>query len=204
MQVVVIGATGKTGELAWRRAAAAGHEITVFGRSVDRRYCDEPVSKVQGDVLDKTAVSRAVSGQDAVLVCLGPVGTKDRTTLSEGARNIVAAMRDHGVERVVFISAAGVGESWKQIPWYSRILFRTMLRTILQEHSREEEIFAGSGLDWTAVRAAVLTGRPETGRVVASNSGRSRTIPRTDLAGFLVARLSLGDYSGEAISVTAG
>ena len=38
MKILVVGATGKTGELAWRKAVAEGHDVTVFGRSVAKRY----------------------------------------------------------------------------------------------------------------------------------------------------------------------
>jgi len=204
LRVVVFGATGKTGEHAWQLLLEAGHDVTVFGRSVERRYADEPVARVQGDVLDADAVAKAIEAQDAVLVCLGPVSTKDQSTLSDGAANIASAMKARGIRRVVFISAAGVGESWKQMPWYLKLVCRAMLRTILAEHAREEEIFASSALDWTAVRAAVLTNKPATGRIVASNAGPIKTIPRADLAAFLVAELVNQDYVNRAISVTSG
>ena len=38
MKVIVFGATGKTGDHCWRKAVAANHDVTVFGRSVERRY----------------------------------------------------------------------------------------------------------------------------------------------------------------------
>lgn len=204
MKVVVFGATGKTGDHCWRKAVAASHDVTVFGRSVERRFAQEQVRRVQGDVLDAQAVSQAVAGQDAVLVCLGPIGLKDRVTLSTGAANIRDAMLAHGVRRLVFVSAAGVGDSWARIPWYSKALFSTMLKTVLAEHAREEEIFADDQLDWTAVRAAVLTGKPGTGRVLASNTAATRTIPREDLAGFLVDQLGTNDHLKQAICVTSG
>ena len=59
-------------------------------------------------------------------------------------------------------------------------------------------------LRWTAVRAAVLTNKPGTSRVQASNTGPNRTIPRADLASFLVEQLSSDEYVNQAISVTAG
>jgi len=203
LRVVVFGATGKTGEHTWKLLLEAGHDVTVFGRSLERRYADEPVAKVQGDVLDADAVSKGVEAQDAVLVCLGPVSTMDQTTLSQGATNIVSAMQAHGVRRVVFISAAGVGSSWKQMPWYLKLLCRAMLTTLLAEHTREEEVFASSALHWTAVRPAVLTNKPAKGRIVASNAVPIKTIPRADLAAFLVAELVNQDYVNRAISVTS-
>jgi nucleoside-diphosphate-sugar epimerase len=116
MKILVVGATGKTGELAQRKAVAEGHEVAVFGHSVEQRYKNDPVAKTQGDVLDSAAVAAGVTRQDAVFVCLGPVNLRDRVTLTQGARNICKAMQAQGVERVVFISAAGVGDSWRLIP----------------------------------------------------------------------------------------
>ena len=202
MKVIVFGATGKTGDHCWRKAVAANHDVTVFGRSIEGRYAQESINKVKGDVLNAGAVSQAMTGQEAVLVCLGPVGLKDHVTLSTGAANIRDAMLEHGVKRLIFVSAAGVGDSWKRIPWYSKILFSTILKTILMEHAYEEEIFADDRLDWTAVRAAVLTEKPGTGRVLASNTAMTKTIPREDLAGFLVDQLSAINHLKHTICVT--
>jgi len=123
MKILVVGATEKTGELTWRKVVAEGHEVTVFGRSFVQRYKDDPVTKMQGDVLDSAAVTATITGQDAVLVCLGPMSSRDRVNLTQGARNICQAMQAQGVERGVFISAAGVGDSWRLISWYSKLLF---------------------------------------------------------------------------------
>ncbi len=203
MKIVVFGATGKTGEIASRNALESGHDVTVFGRSVERKLADDNVNRIRGNVLDGDAVGMAVAGQDAVLVCLGPVSTKDRTTLSVGAQNISAAMKEHGVRRIVFISAAGVGDSWPRIPWYSKLLFSTMLKTILAEHAREEQIFAADHLDWTAVRAAVLTNKEGSGKVSASNSTPTKTISRSDLAGFLASQITSDDHVNQVICVTS-
>ena len=203
MKVIVFGSTGKLGELVWRGAISAGHDVTIFGRSVSSKYPDESVTKFQGDVLDKSSVSRAISGHDAVLVCLGPIGLRDTTTLSEGSRNICDSMRACGVNRVIFISAAGVGASWRYIPWYSKLLFSTLLRVILSQHTIQESIFSASGLNWTAVRAAVLTNSLVRRGFTASDTSPTRTISRLDLSDFLIDCLSTDTYDNCAISVTS-
>jgi len=202
MKIVVFGATGKTGELAWQQAVAAGHSVTVFGRSVEKRYASEQIAKVQGDVLEPGAVSRAIANQDAVLVCLGPPNTKDTSTLTTGATHIKDAMIEHNVKRVIFISAAGVEDSWQRIPWYSKLLFSTLLKTILAGHAREEAIFSSTNLDWTALRAAVLTSKPAT-EVVASNTVATKTVSRAALAKFMVEQLLSKEYLKQAICITS-
>ena len=107
------------------------------------------------------------------------------------------------MERAVFISAAGVGESWRQIPWYSKLLFSTMLKNILEQHKKQEIIFEKSKTKWTAVRAAVLTKKNERKGVVASNQGKTKTINRVDLAEFLVKCSSNNEFIHTAITVAS-
>jgi len=203
MRILVFGATGKTGTHTWRRALQQGHQVTAFGRSVERLSEAEPELRTfKGDVLDAGDVGKAVMGHDAVVVCIGSTSLKDRTTLSEGTKNIVDAMLQHEVERIVAISTAGVGESWRQISLTARVLFRTLLRNVFADHQAQEAIVRRSALEWTIVRAAVLNDRPPSG-YVASNIKPVKRISREDLANFLVDQVSDSAYSGQAISVAS-
>lgn len=202
MRVIVFGATGKTGRHTWRRALDEGHEVTAFGRSADRLSDIEPKLRTfKGDVFNTDAVADAVAGHDAVIVCLGSINLRDKTTLSEGTKNIVDAMVHQEVERLVVISAAGVGESWKQISLVARLLFKTMLHNVFGDHKAQEKIVRHSPLDWTIVRAAVLNDRPPTGAWVASNTAPVKRISREDLADFLVKQVTDAAHSRQAISV---
>lgn len=201
MSVIVFGATGKTGRHVCRVAADRGHDVTAFGRSVER--LDQPdVQKVVGDVFDAVAVADAVAGHDAVIVCLGSTGLRDSSTLSKGTESVVAGMIAHDVQRLIVMSAAGVGDSWTQIPFSSKVLFRTMLRNVFADHEAQEALVAQSTLDWTVVRAAVLKDVPAVGDYEATNSGRITKITRADAAACLVDQLDASDYSRQAISVT--
>ena len=78
MKVIVFGATGKTGQHVLHAALAAGHEVTAFGRSVDRIDIDDPALEThKGDVFDTDSVTGAVAGHDAAIVCLGSTGLRD-------------------------------------------------------------------------------------------------------------------------------
>ena len=112
MKLVIFGATGKTGQHVWRRALEHDHEVTAFTRSVDQiDPGDSNVRVVRGDVMDAESVAAAVAGHDAVIVALGSNGLRDKATLAAGTRNVVGGMARHRVERLVVLSAAGVGES---------------------------------------------------------------------------------------------
>ncbi len=204
MRVIVFGATGKTGQQVCRQALAQGYRVTAFTRSahkIDRQ--DAALEVAQGDVMDSESVAAALAGHDAAIIALGSNGLRDRTTLSAGTANVVAGMCDHSVGRLVVLSAAGVGESWRQVPWLPRLMFRTLLRNIYADHTAQEGLVRESSLDWTIVRAAILTDVPASGRYTADNVGRVGRIGREDLAHFLVAQVRDETYRKQAISVTS-
>ena len=204
MKVIVFGATGKTGLHVCWQAVEQGQQVTAFTRSMSK--IDGQITGLQvaqGDVTDIDSVAASVAGQDAAIIALGSNGLRDRTTLSVGTRNVLNGMTKHGVGRLVVLSAAGVGESWKQTPWLAKIMFRTLLRNIYADHVAQEELVMASSLDWTIMRAAILKDGPATNDYIASNSGKVGHINRADLAQFLVRQVDDSAYSRQAISVTS-
>ena len=203
MRIVVFGATGKTGRQVVTTALERGHQVTAFGRSVERLDVSDDAMRVhKGNVFDAKSVSDAVAGHDAAVVCLGSTGLRDKTTLAAGTKVIVDAVVENEPDRLVVLSAAGVDESWKQIPWSSRLLFRTMLRNVRADHHAQEAIVRKSPLDWTIVRAAVLKDDPAAGTYTATNSGKTTKINRADVAACLVDQLDETANSRQAISAT--
>jgi putative NADH-flavin reductase len=199
MKLIILGATGKTGQHTWRKALEKGHEVTLFVRSVEKiDSVDSKLNIVQGDLFDADAVANAVAKHEAAIVCLGSTGLRDKTTLTVGTKNVSDGMSRHNVGRLVIISAAGVGESWTQISWFSRLLFRTLLRNIFSDHTAQEAIVKEGSLDWTIVRSAVLTDQPASGDYIASNTSASGRISRADLADFLVKQVSDKTYMKQA------
>lgn len=203
MRIIVFGATGKTGRHVVSVALERGHSVTAFGRSVDRLdIAGDALEVREGDVFDSETVSRAIGGHDGAIVCLGSNGLRDKTTLSAGTKTVVEAMVEHNADRLVVLSAAGVDDSWSQIPWSSRLLFRTMLRNLFADHHAQEELVKKSPLDWTIVRAGVLKDEPATGSYTATNTGKITKINRADVAVCLVDQLDDPANSRQAISVT--
>lgn len=203
VKLIVFGATGKTGQHVLRSALGQGHEVTAFTRSPGKIDPDSGVRIAQGDVRDAATVAAAIAGHDAAIVALGSNGLRDKTTLATGTEVVVEGMAQHGGERLVVLSAAGVGYSWGQISLLARFMFRTLLRNILADHTAQEAIVRASALDWTIVRAAILNDEPASGGVIATNTGKIERIGRADLADFLVGETAEGAYSRQAISVTS-
>ena len=204
MKVIVFGATGKTGQHVCQRALDQGHAITAFTRStskIDRH--DMNFSIAQGDVMNAESVISSLTSHDAAIVVLGSNSLRDKTTLTLGTRNVVDGMTQHNMARLVVLSAAGVGDSWKQTPLLARIVFKTMLRNIYADHQSQEAVVTDSSLDWTIVRAAILKDEPASSSYTASNTAKVRHINREDVAQFLVTQLNDETYRKQAISITA-
>ena len=62
----------------------------------------------------------------------------------------------------------------------ARVLFRTLLRNIHADHTAQEALVRTSSMDWTIVRAAILTDDPASGNVTATNTGKMGRIGRAD------------------------
>lgn len=203
MKIIIFGATGKTGQHVSRIALDQGHEVTAFTRSPDKIACNSSLRVAEGNIREADSVAQALVGHNAAIVTLGSNGLRDKTTLAAGTRAVVDGMTLHAVGRLVVLSAAGVGESWGQVPLFARVLFRTLLRNILADHVAQEAIVKASSLDWTIVRAAILNDAPASGDIVAANKGKMGRIGRADLADFLVREARDGAFSRQAISVTS-
>ncbi|MBD2756726.1 NAD(P)H-binding protein [Spirosoma validum] len=137
--------------------------LTLFLRNA-RRLRNTDVSKcriIEGDVLNSKQLSEAVAGQDIVYANLAG-------DLEAMAKNIVAAMNEQGVKKIIFISSIGIYDS--------------PLRPVLKPYRKAADVFEASGLDYTILRPTWFTnvdevdyeitrkGEPEKGSVISQKS----------------------------------
>ena len=207
MRLLIIGATGPAGREIVSQASAQGHEVTALVRDASKAAFAPAVKTVVGDVLDLSSLKKALAGQEAVISSLGSSASgpfKAMTLLSEGTRNLVAAMQAQNVNRLVCITGVGAGESKGHGPWYYNWLIQPlMLRGVYEDKTRQEEIVRDSGLDWTLVRPALLTNGPAKGltavRALTQLAGvHVSTISRADLAAFCLRDLADRRYLRQA------
>jgi putative NADH-flavin reductase len=71
MNVIVIGAAGRTGKVVVDQAVAAGHQVTAFIHHAAGYDAPANVRVIAGDATDSAVVATAVAGQDAVLDAIG-------------------------------------------------------------------------------------------------------------------------------------
>ena len=142
MRILVIGATGPTGRQIVDQSLAAGHEVTACVRGPDSRALPSGARVVKADVLDRASLAEAVKGQQAVISSLGTrLSRKPTTLLSEGTRNLIAAMTDAGARRFICITGIGAGDSRGHGGFvYDRIIQPLLLKEIYKDKDRQEAV----------------------------------------------------------------
>lgn len=137
--------------------------LTLFLRSAGRLRNGNAANArvVEGDVLHYDQLKAALAGQDIVYVNLAG-------DLENMAKNIVRAMAEAGMKRVIFLSSIGIHD--------------TPLRPVLKPYRKAADAFETSTLDYTVLRPAWFTtanevdyeithkGEPERGSVISQKS----------------------------------
>lgn len=98
MRLTIFGATGDTGKHLTEQVLAAGNQVVAFVRNPSKLHIrHEGLTIMQGDLADQAAIEQAVNGSDAVISLLGHRGGSKKKPITEGTRNILSAMKKHGV-----------------------------------------------------------------------------------------------------------
>jgi putative NADH-flavin reductase len=200
MKLTFFGATGQTGMEIVKQALSSGHDVTVVAR--DPAKLGEFKSKVkviQGDSTDSQVAEQAVAGADAVLSALGHVGNSPPDLLSKSISSIIDAMKKQNVKRLIVLTNVAARDPSDRPSFYNRVLLTlfTLIRGKIAKDSAEEaRIISESDLDWTIVRAILLTNGPLTKkyRIGPFETSAKTRISRVDVADFMISCIVEGKY----------
>ncbi len=195
MRILVFGASGRAGKHVVKAALEKGHVVLAFTRNPVGFPLGHPKLEVaRGDVLDYPAVLAAVRGAHGVICALGTAEVRGTAVLSRGTANIVRAMREHGLRRLVCLSCArpsGRGG----VTAFKKVVGPRWPGPVLEDRRRQAGVLEASELDWVLVRAARFAEAPFSGRVeVTFKRPAGRGIALADLAEFLVSELESGAH----------
>ncbi|WP_256393646.1 NAD(P)-binding oxidoreductase [Natronoarchaeum rubrum] len=208
-RALVAGASGGTGREILTQLRNAGVLVRAMTRSAEtelelkRRGADEVVV---GDLLEPADAVRAVEDCDAVFCAVG-TGPSPRHLLGgdlvdrTGVANLLTAAVAEGVDRFVYESAIGVGNSAPGMP----LPFRLAIRATLAAKDASENALRASGLTYTIVRPGRLTDDRATGDVLVGRGGDTvaGSIPRADVARLMVAAPFTPDARNETFEVVS-
>ena len=152
MRVLVVGGTGFIGTALCAELKRRGHDVTALSRNPGGADLPGGVNKSMGDVTRYGSISGAFEGMDAVynLVALSPLfkpsggdGMHDRIH-RQGTEHVVRAAAEHGVDRLVQMSALGADPDGTT--------------AYIRSKGRAEGLVTDSGLAYTIFRPSVVFG----------------------------------------------
>ncbi|WP_439027478.1 complex I NDUFA9 subunit family protein [Haloarchaeobius sp. DT45] len=151
MKVIVAGGTGFIGQRLCEELVDRGHEVTALARHPDEADLPNTVTTVMGDVSAYESMADAFEGQDVAvnLVALSPL-FKPRGNVShdsvhrQGTENVVRACEEHGVGKLVQMSALGADSNGDT--------------AYIRAKGQAEDIVTSSDLDYVIFRPSVVFG----------------------------------------------
>jgi len=205
VKILIVGATGGLGGDIVSEALAHGHHAAALVRGPAGSTLPAAVEVVRGDVLDRSSLSSAVLGRHAVICALGtPSPRRASTLLRDGSLNLIAAMTEQGVRRLVCITLLGTGASRANCSLFYREVILRVLAPMVPDKEAQEAAVRGSELDWVLVRPPRFVAGTCRGRVKVireGERGRLGRVIRADLARFLVDCATEDSFGREALAV---
>ncbi len=162
-KVLVIGASGSLAKYVIDTVEnLPGVQLTLLARN-RKNITNDTINctVVEADVMDYAKLKNAIAGQDIVYINLAG-------DLEAMAKNIVKAMQETGIKRVIAISSIGI--------------YITPLKPVLVPYRKLADVIESSGLDYTILRPEWFTsanevdyalthkGEPETGSAISRKS----------------------------------
>lgn len=194
MKLAVFGGTGRTGSLFIEQALAAGHSVTALARTPAKLTLTHPaLTLIAGSLDDPAAIARVIEGADAVVSALGPTHNKPDYAISRGTDHILAAMQKYGVRRLIFTTGAGVRDPLDKPKFVDRFfgaLLNIVARHVVADMRQAVAKIRAADLDWTVVRAPMLTDQPARGSLKVGYVGDiTPRLARADMATFMLDQL---------------
>lgn len=204
MRIVVFGASGRTGKQVVKQALENGYQVIAFARTPSKISEDhENLAVLQGDIQQYGKVEEAVGKAQAVISVLGPTSNTPDYQVSQGMDNILAAMKEHGMRRLVASVGAGVRDPQDRPGLIDQVIawmLKTFSRHVYEDMRRVYEKIRASDRDWVIVRVPMLTDDTKKGTIRAGYIGQGvgARLTRADMAEFIIRQVEDDEYLHQA------
>ncbi|MDT8380897.1 MAG: SDR family oxidoreductase [Brevefilum sp.] len=191
--ILIVGATGKTGRIIVQKMLDRGDQPRVFVRdqALAENLFGGNVQAIIGDVRQNESLLPAMDGIDTVISAIGsrtPVGKNCPKRVDyQGVENMVQAAVGAGVRRFILISSIAVTKPGHPMNCFGKVL---------EYKLKGEDILRNSGMDYLVIRPGGLkdTAGGKKSLILDQGDHIMGTISRSDVAALCLFAL---DYPGE-------
>ncbi|KAL9087525.1 MAG: hypothetical protein Q9165_006636 [Trypethelium subeluteriae] len=222
MHVLVIGGSGRTGSLVINEILERGQSVTALIRDPTALPQKRPgLTIVQGTPTSTSDVETAFAAipngvPSAVIVTLNARRESDSPFakpvspprfMADCNANVRSVMQQHGVRKLVVMSAYGTADSLPELNWLMRlVLRRTNMVYQYIDHDAVDEETKASGLDYVLVRPSMLAEGEAKPVTEWGDQGRGvpmlAKITRASVARFLVDAAGTSRWDGQTPVIT--
>ena len=171
MHFLLLGASGRTGQHVVSELLSQGHTAVTLVRTSGSLTPRPGLTVVTGSPLSKSNICGALLAASplspsAAIITLNTVRKSDSPFanqispprfLADSCANVCEALEHAGIYRIVVMSTAGVGDSWGNLPWLSKVFLRwTNVKYALEDHGLVDKEIRLTKMNWTLVRAVRL------------------------------------------------
>lgn len=201
MRLVIIGATGRTGQQVTEQALLRGHSVRAVVRKLSTEK-KEGLRTIVADPCQTEALTSALSEQDAVISCLGHRAGGNPWLVRDAAAATLQAMQQTGVKRFVIVSGALLYPTFNPVA----LLLKRLMADKLTDGRAAEDAITQSDADWTIVRPPrLLDGTESKGYKLVTGPKPSLTwsLQFLDLAACLLDLSEGKSHIGEIVGVAS-
>lgn len=184
-KVIIIGASGSLATVVIEELKKQNDvALTLFARNKNRISNPGNAKTIEGEANNYNDVKNAIAGQDIVYVNLAG-------NLGGMSKNIIKAMQETGVKRIIAISSIGI--------------FDTPMKPVLKPYRALSDNIENSGLDYTILRPDWFTNANEIDYVLTRKGEPEigQAISRKSIAVFVGELVKdPGEYIGENLGIS--
>jgi putative NADH-flavin reductase len=159
--IALFGATGRTGIEIMKLALISNHAVNGFCRSRNSiSFPDENLSIFEGSVLNIDDVRLAIENSDYVVSALGTKPPFTDIFCFDALKNIIYAMYDYNVRRLICITGAMIGDFTPNQSKFMKFMtnrFNKRKPLIALDRLKQETVVKASELAWTLIKPPRLT-----------------------------------------------
>lgn len=213
-KIALFGASGRTGK-PFIKKALEKHEVKALVRNPDKIKTKNPsLTLITGDVLDNADVKKTLKDTDVVVSLIGHVKDSPDDLQTKAVMHIIEAMKELKMKRLISLTGGGVRDQAVDQPAFKDKMVVFIMKNLAGKGARQAlkdgidhaEVIKASGLDWTIVRAPMLTEQPAMQHIEVGNVGgvQGFKLTREDLAEFILNEIEQNKYIHQMPFLTNG